>query len=108
MDTVPAHSEYRERSLPAAIGRTALRVIWHAIRLPIVTVLIILEPFVTVVLMGIATLGVLMCLFYEFLIKAAHFPFWLMLCLSIGSALLLLPYYTLIRIFSMSGERRSE
>jgi len=83
-----------------AVARAALLLLWTAIRLPIVTLLIILEPFVTLVLMAIATLGVLTCLFHEFLLKDPHFPFWLMLGMSIGSALLLLPYYALIRIFS--------
>jgi hypothetical protein len=100
MNTVPAQSPSTRESLPLIGGRTALRLLWHAVRLPVVALLVILEPFVTTVLMGIATLGVLVCLFYEFLLKDPHFPFWLMLCLSIGSALLLLPYYALIRLFS--------
>jgi hypothetical protein len=100
MDTVPADSQHTRRSLPAAVGLGALKLLWHVVRLPTVTFLVILEPFVRTILMGIATLGVLMCLFYEFLVKLPHFPFWQMLGLSIGSALLLLPYYALIRVLS--------
>ncbi|MGH8254608.1 MAG: hypothetical protein ACRET0_00130 [Steroidobacteraceae bacterium] len=103
MQTFTARTQSDRSSLPAAAARTALLLLWHAVRLPIVTLLVILEPFVTMILMAIATLGVLMCLFYEFLLKDPHFPFWLMLAISIGSALLLLPYYALIRLFSMRG-----
>jgi hypothetical protein len=98
METLPARSE---ESFPSALGRATLRLAWHAIRLPIVTLLIILEPFVRTILMGIAMLGVLMCLFHQFLLHDPRFPFWLMLSLSIGSAMLLLPYYALIRLFSI-------
>ena len=88
------------RLLPVALARAALLVLWTAIRLPIVTLLVILEPFVTTILMGIAMLGVLMCLFNRFLLHEPHFPFWMGLGLSIGSGMLLLPYYTLIRLFA--------
>ena len=101
MATFPAGSPNDPRDLPTTVGLVAVRLLWQTIRLPIVTLLVILEPLVRTILMGIATLGVLMCLFYEFLIRFPHFPFWQMLALSLGSALLLLPYYALIKLFSM-------
>ena len=78
-----------------------LRVIWTVVRLPIVVFLVILEPFVTFFLMGAATIGVLMSLFWKFLGPDPHFPFWECLAISLGSAMLLLPYYFLIRLFSI-------
>lgn len=80
--------------------RAALSLIWIAVRLPILAVLVILEPFVTVILMGVATLGVLTSLFNEFVLRLPHFPFELMMTMSIGSALLLLPYYALQRFLA--------
>ena len=52
------------------------------------------------VLSALAALGIFMTLFFEFLIRLPHFPFALMLAISAGFALLLVPYYHLIRLFS--------
>jgi len=77
--------------------RTLLLIAWVAIRIPVVTLLIILEPFVTIFLMGFATIGLLTCILNFLLLQFPHFPYWLVLSISIGSALLLLPYYALMR-----------
>lgn len=87
-------------NLPKTLALAALWTVLSAVRLALITLLVILEPFVTIALMGIATLGVLTCLFYEFLIRAPHFPFWLMLSFSLGSAMLLLLYYALMRVLA--------
>ena len=84
----------------AAGGRGALRLAWHAIRLPSLSLLVVMEPVVRGVLSVIAVLGVLTAFFFEFLIKLPHFPFWMMLGISAGFAVLLVPYYLLIRLFS--------
>ncbi len=78
-----------------------LHLIWTLVRLPVVLFLVILEPFVTFFLMGAATIGVLMSLFWEFLGPDPHFPFWECLAISLGSAMLLMPYYLVIRLFSI-------
>ena len=77
-----------------------LRLVWQLIRLPVLILMAILEPIVSVVLMGLATLGVLMCFFYEFLVRAPHFPFWLMMGISLSFAFLLMLYYALMRLFT--------
>ena len=77
-----------------------LRLLWHVIRLPALALLVVMEPLVCGVLSAIAMLGVIFALFYEFLVKLPHFPFWMMLGISAGFALLLIPYYLLIRLFS--------
>lgn len=76
-----------------------LRFAWHLVRLPVLMLLAILEPIVSVVLMGLATLGVLMCFFWEFVVRDPHFPFWLMMGISLGFAFLLMLYYALMRLF---------
>jgi hypothetical protein len=78
----------------------ALRVAWHSIRLPILAVLVVLEPFVCVVLSALTVLGILSALFNRFLLRLPHFPFWMMLGVSVGCATLLLMYYGIIRILS--------
>ena len=78
-----------------------LHLLWTAVRVPIVLLLVILEPFVSFLLMGFATLGVLTCLFWKFFGPDPHFPFWEGMAISLGSAMLLLPYYFLIRLFSI-------
>ena len=100
MESAPTPSFYERRHPAAAIGRIAGLVLWDIVRLPVLTLLVILEPFVRTVLMGIAMIGVPLTLFYEFVVKLPGFPFWLMLGLSVGSAMLLLPYYALMRLFS--------
>lgn len=76
------------------------RACWHGVRLPILTLLVILEPIVTFVFMGLALLGVLMSLFNRYVLALPHFPFVLMLSISVGFALCLVPYYLLIRWLS--------
>jgi len=81
-------------------GRTAIRAVWCLLRLPIVTLLVLLEPVVSVVFNGIALLGVLMVLFYK-LIGFPHFPTWTMLGISLGFALVVSLYRGLILILSL-------
>ena len=87
----PVHSLTPARALLAA-----LTFIWNVVRLALLATLLAFEPLVRVVFSSIAVLGILMALFFEYLIRLPHFPFWLMLGLSIGSAALLVPYYALI------------
>ena len=77
----------------------ALGWIWRLVRLPIVTLLVILEPVVSLVFGGLALLGVLMTLFYT-LIRLPHFPTWTMLTLSVGFGLAVRLYRGLILILA--------
>jgi hypothetical protein len=76
-----------------------LRALWSLVRLPVVTLLVILEPVVALVLGGLALAGVLTTIFFV-LIHSPHFPAWTMLTISIGFGLALLIYETLLRVFS--------
>ena len=72
---------------------------WRLVRLPIVTLLVILQPVVSLVFGGLALLGVLMTLFSA-LIRLPHFPTWTMLTLSVGFGLAVRLYRGLILILA--------
>ena len=77
--------------------RGTLRLLWHAVRLPVFVFLAILEPVVTFVLGSLALLGVLTALFSKFY-GVPHFPFALMLGVSVGFGLIQVGYYALLRL----------
>lgn len=72
---------------------------WRLVRLPIVTLLVILEPVVSLVLGGLALLGVLITLFNS-LVGPPHFPTWTVLILSVGLGLALRLYRELILLLA--------
>ena len=78
--------------------RGTLRFLWHAVRLPVYVFLVILEPVVRFILGALALLGVLTALFFKFY-GVPHFPFALMLGMSVGLGLMLVGYYALLRLF---------
>jgi hypothetical protein len=80
-------------------GRDLLRGLWLLVRLPVLTVLIILEPVVALVLGGFALAGVLATLFFV-LIHAPSFPAGTMLTISVGFGLALMGYEVVLRVFS--------
>ena len=79
--------------------RETLRWLWWLVRLPVVMLLVILEPVVSLVFGGLALLGVLMVLFYN-LIRLPHFPTWTMLSLSVGFAIVVRLYRGLIQVLA--------
>ena len=78
-----------------SIPRLTLGIIWHAVRLPVLMLLVILEPVVSFVLGGAALLGVLMTFFWK-LVGPPTFPFWTMLTISLGFGFALALYQALI------------
>src|SRR5437016_5687365 len=78
--------------------RGTLRLLWHVLRLPVFMFLAILEPVVSFVLGALALLGVLTALFFKFY-GVPHFPFALMLGVSVGFGLMQAGYYALLRLF---------
>lgn len=77
------------------------RAVWTLIRLPVLALLVILEPVARVVLAGFALLMTLTALFWGALLGLSAFPFWGMLALAISAWLLLGFYYVLVRLFSL-------
>lgn len=78
--------------------RSTLRLLWYAVRLPAYMFLVILEPVVRFVMGALALLGVLTALFFKFY-GVPHFPFALMLGVSVGLGFVLSGYYALLRSF---------
>lgn len=97
----PTASVSGPREVLATAGRHSLALLWHAIRLPVLATLLVLEPPVRFVLSAMTVLGIAMALFFEYLVRLPHFPFGLMIGISVASAALLVPYHLLIRLFSI-------
>ena len=81
-----------------------LRLLWCALRLPVFMFLGILEPVVRFILGALALLGLLTALFFKFY-GVPHFPFALMLGVSVGFGLMQAGYYALLRVFGRLRSR---
>jgi hypothetical protein len=77
----------------------SLRGLWRLAGLPVLLFLVILEPLVTFVFAALALLGLLTTVFF-YLVGPPGFPVWTMLALSLGFAVVLVPYHALIRLLS--------
>jgi len=73
----------------------SLWLLWQGIRLPTFLLLAILEPVVGFVLGSLALLGVLTALFWRF-VGPPHFPFLLVLGVSLSFELVLIGYQKLL------------
>ncbi len=78
----------------------SLQLTWRLIRLPVLTLLVILQPVIGVAFGGLALLGVLMSFFFKVSGASPHFPFLTMLAISVGLGLVLIGYEALIRRLS--------
>ena len=90
----------QSRSDAAQVSRSALNLTWQVLRIPVATVLVLLEPVVGFVLAGLAILGVIAALFRAVAGVGPNVAVWSMLALSGGSLLLLALYYAVIRLFT--------
>lgn len=97
--TLP-YDDRRELQSGRAFASSAVWILWQIVRLPVLAVLIVLEPFVSLILTGFGFLGIVVALILKFSGDLPHFPFWLMMAFSVGSILLLMAYHTLISLFS--------
>lgn len=83
-----------------ALAWSILWILWQAVRLPLLAVLLVLEPFVSLILTAFGFLGIVVAFILKFSGDLPHFPFWLMMAFSIGAILLLMAYHALIGLFS--------
>lgn len=90
------------RAIPRGrpLAWSILWILWQVVRMPVLAVLVVLEPFVSLVLTGFGFLGIVMALILKFSGDLPHFPFWLTMTFSVGAILLLMAYHLLIGIFS--------
>jgi hypothetical protein len=82
----------------------SMRGLWRVAGLPVLLLLVILEPLVTFVLAALSLFGLLTTVFFC-LVGPPGFPAWTMLALSLGFAIALVPYHGLIRLLSNTQAR---
>ena len=90
----------RETSRGWTLAWSLLWVLWQVVRLPVLAVLLVLEPFVSLILTAFGFLGIVIALILKFSGDLPHFPFWTVMAFSIGAVLLLMVYHAIIGIFS--------
>jgi hypothetical protein len=90
----------RDPSVASDLSWGGLWLAWQLVRILLFTFLRVLQPFLRIVLSAAALLGVLMAFFFRLLGNPPDFPFWHVLALSTGCALLLTAYDGLIRLLS--------
>ena len=93
-------SRIDERSIAADIAGGIIWIAWQVVRIPILAILVILEPVVTLVLWGAALLGILTAFLFEFSGAVPNFPFWLICGIAVGCAVLLVAYHILLSLLS--------
>lgn len=84
---------------PITLGFLAalLWLAWQAIRLPILTLLVLFEPIVNFALSAMALITALSALFWRFFDQKSRFPFWTVLAASLACVLSLAIYHLVIR-----------
>ena len=92
-----SHSEEHRPPSGGDLGRFTLWLVWRCILLPVLLLLVTLEPVVSTVLSALALLGVLTAFFWK-LVGPPHFPFFLVLGISLGFELALFLYHALLRL----------
>jgi hypothetical protein len=90
------------RALPRLrrLGWRVLWILWQVVRLPVLAVLLVLEPFVSLMLTAFGLLGIGVALILKFSGDLPHFPFWLIMAFSVGAILILMAYHAMIGFFS--------
>ena len=78
---------------------------WQAIRLPILALLVVIEPIVNFALSALALLVALTAFFWKLADPRPGFPFWTTLAAALVCVLLLALYHALIRLLSGSALR---
>ena len=111
---VPSEERATLRNAMASIAHITLACLaailwlaWQAIRLPLLTFLVILEPIVNFLLSALALLIALTALLWAFADSKPDFPFWTVLAGSLACVLVLALYHALMRALSAVVPSRS-
>lgn len=100
MKTATTIVDRREPSIAADISIGLLTSIWRALCVPVGVLLRILEPFVNLILGGLAVLSIFTAVFFEFAHKTPNFPFWTVLLIGIASGCLAYLFRGLVSLLS--------
>jgi hypothetical protein len=95
MRTAPTTEFEYSRSFLLGVGR----VLWNVIRVPIVAVLLLLEPVVSFVCSAGLVLGLVTCIVWELSAAGPKFPLGKMLVFSFGCPVILFLYQALLSLF---------
>jgi len=85
----------------ARVMRVLLALAWDLVRLPVLTLLAIVEPLVQFALSACALLLALTAIFFKLILHRPDFPFWGMLALSVACVWALAIYYALMRLLAL-------
>lgn len=89
-----------EGSVVADLLRAILLFTWDVVRIPILIVLAFVEPFVRLILVGIAILSLLTGLVFKGSSAPPPIPFWVMVWVSLGCVMLVPAYHAMLRLLS--------
>jgi len=107
MNTANFRTSVENRPISASdVARFFLWLLWQCVRVPVLLLLVILEPVVSFVLSALALLGVLTALFWK-LVGPPHFPFFLVLSISLGFELALVLYHALLNLLGANAGFRA-
>lgn len=96
----PPYDDRHELSHRQRLAWIVLGILWQVVRLPVLAVLLVFEPFVSLILTAFGLLGIVVALIIKFSGDLPHFPFWLMMAFSVSAILILMAYHGLIGLFS--------
>ena len=82
------------------LARVVAWCLWHSVRLPALAILLALEPFISLVLVSAAFIGIAAGLILRCSNDLPGFPFWEMAAFSLGALLVLTVYHVLISALS--------
>jgi hypothetical protein len=80
--------------------KSTLRMLWKTVRLPLLGILLLIEPIIKYVFGSAMVLGVLASIAFEISAVGPRFPFLAMLALSLSFGLALFLYYGLVSLLS--------
>jgi hypothetical protein len=89
-----------EPSIASDLSRGTVWLIWEAARLPMLSLLVILEPILRFALSTVALLGVFAAFFFWLSGMAPHFPFWGAFGLAVACVLVQMAYHALLKVLS--------
>jgi len=89
----------RRRTLTGDVFSCTLWLAWQCVRLPLLLLLGIVEPVVTLILGSLAFLCLLMTFFW-WSVGPPHFPIALMLGISLGLGAALAAYHAILRLLN--------
>jgi hypothetical protein len=82
------------------LARGVAHCLWHAIRLPALAILLVFEPFVSLILVSVAFIGLFAGIVLRTSGDLRGFHFWGMVAFSTSALLVLIAYHALIAILS--------